>query len=348
MQAGVVGTVGGLVRGTQQLSAAIGPVRPALDLPKAAAASGLRVGTFNVKDFYDTVKDPAQNDGQVVMTPQQYRTKLGKLALAIRDQLKGPDILALEEIENQRVLDDLVSRPEIKDLGYKVVIRPTNDLRGISVAMIYRDSAVSLAGVEQPNPVAKLPDSASGQVDPSLLFARPPLIVDFQLRGAAQAAEGAAQIEVIVNHFKSKIGGSFLEPRREAQGAYIGGLVDARRATNPTRPVLVVGDFNAGYTDGAYRKIAQRADGSARMTDAPMKLPEGDRYTYIYKGRKDMLDHMLLTPDAQAALTSVEIRHFDTADGAKHAGDPKVPNGVSDHDPIVATFNLAALLRARS
>lgn len=306
-------------------------------------ASNLRVAQFNLWNFFDTDDDPATEDK--VLSPQDYKTKLAKVALAIASELGTPDIISLNEIENERVLDDLLQQPAMQAAGYKRIVGDLNDRRGIRVGMLYRDAKLEPVKVSQINPHISLPDPANGQVDPTLLFARAPLIVDFALRGAAQASEGVAQLTVIANHFKSKLGGNGPEARRQAQGQTVGELVDARRAANPNVPIMVLGDLNATYDDGAFKKLAQRADGSARLQDVPLSIPSDDRYTYIYRGRKDMLDHMMVTPEWASSLVKARIPHFNTASGAMgDVSNPKVAAGVSDHDPMVADFDLSKLI----
>jgi predicted extracellular nuclease len=149
---------------------------------------------------------------------------------------------------------------------------------------------------------------------------------------------------VIANHWLAKLGGPMADPRRNEQGAFIGGLVDASRAAAPNRPVVALGDFNSGYGEQAYEHVAQHDDGSTRMQDTPvLGVADADRYTYLFHGQPDMLDHMLVTPDLGSAMTSAAIPHFDSADQFQHENDPTVAAGVSDHDPIVASFDLSKL-----
>jgi len=315
----------------------------------APDAGTLRVGTFNVENFFDTNDDPPGDPtkiGDKVPTAAEYQTKLAKLALAIKDKIGAPDVLSLEEVENQHVLDDLLNQPGMKSLGYKAIVEDGNDARGIRVAMIYRASRVEPTKITQENPDATLPDTAYDEVNRGKLFARAPLAVDFKLTGFGQAAEGAS-FTVIGNHLKSKLGGPGYEARRVAQGVFVGGMVDAKMAAQPNVPVFVVGDFNASYDDGAYKAIANKSDGSSRLYDTPLSLSDADRYSYNYRGRKDMLDHFFVTPAVTGAITSMTIPHFDTYDGVKNkAADPKVADGVSDHDPLLVNFNVGKLFGA--
>lgn len=339
-------------------SAAAGPPRSPQGGKSGAAAGAqlLRVASFNVENFFDTVDVPAPVNDTVV-SQKDYQLKLDKLSLAIRDVLKGPQIITIQEVENEDVLKDLAAHPNIKALGYKVASMPTNDLRNINLAVMYRPDAVSISKISQysPDTPVDLGDNPRGQVDMDKLYARPPLVVDFEVldptgnSGAEGAREGARALTVIVNHFKSKLGGEKPEARRQLQGESLGQYVDQVRKDRPGVPVLATGDFNALFEDGAYKKLVSRPDGSRRFQDTTMTVPEEDRYTYIYKGKPNMLDHMLVTDDLMAAHAGTTIEHFNSgkSDHAQ-ASNPKVPNGVSDHDVIVATFNVGQLPALRA
>lgn len=310
------------------------------------SADKLKVAQLNVWNMFDPDDDPDTAD--TVVPEAEYRVRLKKLALTITKELGTPDVISINEIENQRVLDDLLAEPALKKLGYRSVIEQNNDGRGIRVALLYRTDRLELKGTEAPNPKMSFKgDAGRGQIDSSLLYARPPLVADFAVRGAEQAADGAGMITIVSNHFKSKLGGAGPEARRQMQGEYLGGFLDARAAAMPRRAVLVVGDLNATYEDGAYKKLAGRKDGSVRFTDVPMSIPEDDRYTYIYRGQKDMLDHMLVSSGLHDALVGAKIPHVNTAPGARNEKlNPKVVAGISDHDPIIAEFDLSRIWAA--
>lgn len=316
---------------------------------KPPAAGDLRIAQMNMYNLFDTVNDPRTGDDDSTPTPEQYAIKLEKIAKAIVS-LGMPDVVSANEIENETVLNDLIARPELKDAGYKVIVQnQNNDERGIRVGVLYKGDKLESVGVEAPNPKFSFPDGGRGQIDRSLLYARPPLVVDFKLRGAAQASEGAGLLTIAVNHFKSKLGGDLPEARRQMQGQYLGEWLDARRATRPGDAVVVVGDLNALYGDGAYEKLAKRADGSSRLYDAPLRLPESDRYTYIYRGQKNMLDHLMVSSGREDAITAVKILHVNTPkDARKSQWDPSVLPGYSDHDSMIVDFNMKKLLAPRA
>lgn len=300
----------------------------------------LRVAQFNVLNFFDTVDDPATSDQ--VTEPAEYRNKLTKLALALRDTLQGADLVAMEEVENQRVLDDLLAQPALAELGYKSAFVEGNDARGIDTAILYRADRVKLDELTTatPDAPAGMPD-AGGSIDPGKLFARPPLIATFTVQGAAQAAEGAQQVTLIANHFKSKRGEQpGMESRRVEQAKYVAGLVDAKRAAQSGANVIVLGDLNTLPGEQPLTELAKHADGSDRMFDAPDQLPEKDRYSFVFQGKHNLLDHMFVTPELHAQMSKVEIPHINSGQHGDQR-DTSRPDHVSDHDPLIATFRIS-------
>lgn len=307
-----------------------------MQLGRMDSGNSVTIGQFNVWNFFDTKDDPKTDD--TVYTPGDYATRVTKLSNLIADSLKGPDVLALQEIENEGVLNDVLSAPALAKLGYQYVMGQP-DGRGIGNAIVYRSDRVKLLSHEQPNPKSDLPPEDTGGSTADKLFARAPLMATFERLGGSDAAAGAA-FTVIANHFKSKRGGAEFEPRRQAQGEFVGGLVDAAIGAKPKVPVFVVGDLNATPQDGAYAKLTKRADGSTRMVDTVDRLPESDRYSYIFEGTKNLLDHLMVTPDMADAVTAVKILHMNSGTKTPQRFEPGTVNGTSDHDPILATIRL--------
>ena len=313
---------------------------------KAPAAGDLRVAQMNVWNLFDTVNDPNTNDDDSTLTKEEYEIKLVKLSRAIVE-MGLPDVVSLNEVENDTVVADLIARPELAKAGYKFAMSTLNDERGIRCGILYKGDKLEQVGIEAPNPKFSFPDGGRGQIDRSLLYARPPLVVDFKLRGAAQGAEGAGLLTIAVNHFKSKLGGAAPEARRQMQGQYLGEWLDARRATRPGGTTIVMGDLNANHGEGAYEKLAKRADGTTRFYDAPLRLKVEDRYTYNYRGQLDLLDHIMVDNAKADAITGVKILHINTTkDAKKSQWDPKVLPGYSDHDSMVVDFDSKKLLGA--
>jgi uncharacterized protein len=62
-------------------------------------------------------------------------------------------------------------------------------------------------------------------------------------------------------------------------------------------------------------------------------IPIADRYTYIFKDKPELIDHILVSPSLQVSGKSVaEILHLNNGSTKKFA---------SDHDPILSRYNFA-------
>ena len=110
------------------------------------------VANWNVENLYDAVDDP-DNDGDDEFLPNnvttrwtqvRYETKLDNLAQVISgmNDGAGPDVLGLEEVENEDVVRDLVERLPGKRYGVVHVDSP--DPRGIDTAMLFNRTRFSL------------------------------------------------------------------------------------------------------------------------------------------------------------------------------------------------------------
>ena len=113
------------------------------------------VGFYNVENLFDTEHDRGKNDqaftpqGENAWTPDKYEKKLSNIASVIRAMSEKNGrwhaLLGLAEVENNRVLTDLIARDEIAEAGYRFVHVEGPDARGIDCALLYRPDLFKLA-----------------------------------------------------------------------------------------------------------------------------------------------------------------------------------------------------------
>ena len=153
----------------------------ALPVPVRAAEEGEKtVGSLNVFRLFDDVDDPPTTNTQgfntrddFVVSTAEYQRRLDKLSLYIRDVLRSPDILAVQEAEKLGVLEDLAARIEADDpaVVYEARLIEGNDIGTIDVGFLVRDT-VSINALTQ---------LGAGEIlafDGSLLHDRPPLLLE--------------------------------------------------------------------------------------------------------------------------------------------------------------------------
>ncbi len=274
-----------------------------------AAAGQFSVMTWNAENFFDTrVPHPSSPP---LPSRSEYQRDLQKAAETIL-AAGAPTIVALQEIENIGVLEDIAAQDALAGYDYQAVLIEGHDSRGIDVGYLVRGDQAEILDVQQF-------DAPEG------LTSRPPLLLHVRI--------GAREVYLINNHFTSMAGGvEATEPRRNAQAAWNVQIVQDIQAQNPDAWVVVLGDLNSFYDSLPLDTLR-----SAGLRHVFETLPEEERYTYIYQGEAQTLDHILVTAPMWDALARVEVLHVN-ADFTLPDPQDTSPRRKSDHDPVVAVF----------
>jgi predicted extracellular nuclease len=230
----------------------------------------------------------------------------------------APTVVALQEVENIRVLEDLILLEVLEPYGYEAYLLEGTDSRGIDVGFLVRTSRTRVINVKQ----AQVPEELSG---------RPPLILELNVAGAGDAG----QLFLINNHFTSLTDGvEATLPARTRQAEQLMGVAVELRKDHPGAEVILVGDLNSFYSSQPVDLLRQ-----AGWPDVFDSLAREDRYTYNYQGVSQLLDYILVSPQFLEKLTRVTILHLN-ADFPLSLPDEMSIYRVSDHDPVVALFTL--------
>ncbi|MFF4605639.1 endonuclease/exonuclease/phosphatase family protein [Streptomyces sp. NPDC001339] len=315
---------------------------PAPETTRKQKPDELAVATYNVENL-----SPA--------TPQP---KFDRLAKALVHHLSAPDVVALEEVQddNGPADDGTVTAgatltkltDAIKSAGGPAYawrqIDPVDGQDGgqpggnIRVAFLFNPARVSFTDIEggdATTPVKVIADqgratlSASpGRIaptDPAWKSSRKPLVGQFALR-----SRPGSQVFVIANHFNSKGGdqglhGRFQPParssesQRTAQAKLVNTFVKELLAAEPKAAVVVAGDLN----DYPFSPALKNLTAGGVLTDQVDRLPQAERYGYVYDGNSQVLDHMLTSRRLSRADYDIVHLNAEYADQA------------SDHDPQV-------------
>ena len=284
---------------------------------RAASEDELSIATFNVENLFDLVTPHPSSPP--IPTVFEYRNKLEKIAQTIV-AMGAPTIIGLQEVENLDILQDLVEQEAIAEFGYQPFLIEGNDSRGIDVGYLVRSDRATV-------------ESVAAHDAPGELFARPPLVITV----TAHLASGDQTVIVLNNHFLSlSAGEQATEPVRTAQAAWNVELVAELSAANPAAHFVVLGDLNSFYQTLPLDTLE-----AAGLQHVYRYLGDGERpYTYIFEGRTQTLDHIVVSPELFSHLALVQPLHTN-ADYP--LGDPEdtTPRRVSDHDPLVAIFHFA-------
>jgi len=283
-------------------------------------------------------------------------SRYSAIAQQIVGNLASPHLIALQEVQDNngatdngvvsadQTLDQLTAA--IKDAGGRdygyVVVDPLNKADGgqpggnIRNAYLYDKSVVSFAGTigGATDAIAINADGSltldAGRIDPTNAAfdnSRKPLVAQFDIAGE--------DFILINTHFNSKGGDEPLfgpdqfperesELQRLAQAEAVAGFVTELLAIDPNARIIALGDFND----------FQFADSLAPLTDAGLinlttLLPENERYTYVYEGNSQALDHMFVSAAVLAdSALAYDIIHANSEFAAQ----------ISDHDPLLLTL----------
>ncbi|MFD7505581.1 endonuclease/exonuclease/phosphatase family protein [Streptomyces sp. NPDC059850] len=299
----------------------------------------LSVATYNVEN----------------LSPKTAQSKFDRLASGLVDNLASPDIVALEEVQddNGATNDSVVSADAtLKKLTDAIAaaggpsyswrqINPTDDQDGgepggnIRVAFLYNPKRVSFTdtpGGDATTPVAVVRkngkpalSTSPGRIDPGNEVwkdSRKPLVGQFAFRGRP--------VFVVANHFNSKGGDQGLDARvqppvrssetqRTGQAAAVNTFVKSLLAADPKAAVVVAGDLN----DYQFSPTLSALTKGGVLTDLVTRLPRDERYGYVYNGNSQVLDHILTSRALRAP--DYDIVHINA----------EFTDQSSDHDPQV-------------
>jgi endonuclease/exonuclease/phosphatase family metal-dependent hydrolase len=284
------------------------PDPPDATLDVSVGPTTARVVTWNVRNLYNDVRDSLEVDvaNETILTPAEYQQKLDDIAAVLNGLT--PDVVVLQEVENQNVISDLAAK--LGGLGH-LHITQGNDPRGIDIAMLSRfpiDQVVSHAQ-------ETFSSSATGQ---NFKFARDVL--------EAHLTIGPRHVIFFGVHFKS--GGTAEDiDKRLAESEQTRKLVTQAEGLDPSAASIVLGDFNFNMTANTPA-LAALSGSTPALVSATSGLAAQDRFSVTFGGNPQLYDEQLIDPDAFAALdpASVLIQHGSAVDAA------------ADHDPVAASY----------
>ncbi|MCA9882589.1 MAG: hypothetical protein KC708_06450 [Anaerolineae bacterium] len=319
---------------------------------RAPEAGEFMIATQNMENLFDITDDPYREDGTfedyVPASAAVYNIRLRKASEQIRVQLGAPDIVALQEIENPRVVADLIQQIQTDDpsLTYYGCLLEGNDERGIDNAYLVRVDRVNVYDCYSMPGSFSEPFELGGR-----LYGRPPLVLEVDLLLEDGDVYPLTLVDV---HIKSLSGIETYDTqlKRYQQAVGIAGFLQSLFDENEEANVVVLGDFNAFQFSDGITDVVGIISGDFDPDDAllapeedtlepnlinqVMSLPEEERYSYIYNGSLQVLDQILTSPSVNDAVTDVQYSRGN-ADGLTILWyfEDNGAQGVSDHDGLV-------------
>ena len=317
----------------------------AREVTRPQLSTELTVASFNVEN----------------LSPVDPPEKFARLAGLIVDNLRSPNIVAVQEIQdNSGPVDNGVTdaTQTFKQLIAAIQasggpayqfrqIDPVDDEDGgqpggnIRVGLLFRTDG-GLAFVDRPGAGPTTANAVTGRnnkvqlvyspgrIDPqneAWTDSRKPLAAEFRFRGQT--------LFVIVNHFNSKGGDTPLfgrfqpterpsEVQRHKQAQVVNDFVDQILGAFKNARIVVLGDLN----DFEFSETLQILEGGGALANLMDRLPKAERYSYVFEGNSQVLDQMLVSDKLDKRNTSYDVVHVNA----------EFSDQASDHDPSVARF----------
>ena len=295
-----------------------------------AAEGSIRIGSYNVLNYFDDVDDPALSgqwdDAALASRPDQ----LVALAKAIREL--DADVLALEEVESHDAL--LRFRDQyLADMGYvHVASLDAGYYRGVEQSVLSRipiTKTFNWPGLSTSEVVRSGEGFQPVPEKPELAFQRSPLMVDLR-------TEEGYEFTLIVVHLKS--GGLAHAYRREAEGLKLLEIVAERLDSDPECNVIVLGDFNAKSEYKSMELLIE--SGLADVMSHRISDPKDERFSrWVTHESGRVIDYILLNAGAARELvpeSGFVLGTFYPGDSNHYnwRTDEKPKGHASDHYPI--------------
>jgi endonuclease/exonuclease/phosphatase family metal-dependent hydrolase len=310
------------------------------------------VGTWNLENLYR----PGGAFGP--KTEAVYQAKLVNLAKTINRL--APDVLAVQEVGEPAALDDLVEK---LDGTWTTVLSRRPDDRGIRVGFLTKLAPVATRQVTAFPAKLRPVQVGDARTDTVAAMGRGGLHLRVEIDGTPW--------NLVTVHLKSKLltyPGKRFAPRDENERARFAAYALYRRAAEAatlriyadivlngagrTTPLIVLGDLNdtpqAATTQLLYGPPGSQFDTGGfdhpdkgdewRLWNLAPKIPTPHRFSRIFEGQPELIDHILISHALLGRLDSVDTDVSDTETiGVNPAARRDAP--ASDHAPVIAHFH---------
>ncbi len=261
-------------------------------LSLAQSIETIRIVSYNVENLFDCENDSLTDDesftpeGDHQWTEGKYKNKLNNISRAITaaGEWEKPVIIGLCEVENKKVLTDLLQHTQLKTCGYQFVHKDSPDQRGVDVALAYQPSRFKL--IQE--------DFIHIEIEGD----RPTRDI---LHATGTLSNGDT-LHLFVNHWPSRYGGELESEHKRIKAAQtLRSFTDSLFFRNPNCNIIIMGDFN----DYPYNPSIKKHLGAENpeTIHSPGKLynlceqfvGKGDMGSHKFGGEWGILDQFIVS-----------------------------------------------------
>jgi len=255
------------------------------------------VAFYNLENLFDTVNDTLKNDeASPIMEIKEgreevYEEKLNNMAkviskIGLAESNNSPAILGVAEIENRKVLEDLIETDFLKNKNYEIIHSDSPDLRGIDVAFLYQPSYFKPTHHETFE--LRLWDEEGKRI-----YTRDQLLVSGYLDNEL--------VHIIVNHWPSRRGGEEKSSHKREKAAFLNTeIIKKVRENDANAKILIIGDFNDDPTNKSFKEVLNTKSRKADVKESDIYNPMEDMFrrgknTLVYRDNINLFDQILIT-----------------------------------------------------
>lgn len=253
---------------------------------------------YNVENLFDTLDDPYTADEAFLpgsprkWVEKRYVLKLQRIARILAEvEAPCPGLVGLAEVENRKVLTDLVRALGLSEEDVGIAHADSPDERGMDVGLLYRKDLFREDADRQATVIRVDLDPDTSDSTRDVL--RVPLIDRMGER-----------LVVYVTHWPSRREG--IQPtraRRFAAARTIRQSIDQTLRDDADERILLMGDLNCTPdSPPVYRILDQRSDPGNPLVNLGWELHRAGKGSTTYRGKWLLFDQIL----ANQAL----IRHY--------------------------------------
>lgn len=255
------------------------------------------VAFYNLENLFDTENDTLIFDddrtptGKDNWTEERYWHKIEQLStvlleLGATSKTSNPDILGVCEVENLKVLKDLIHHKNLQSFNYGIIHFNSPDERGIDVALLYKKEVFIPVNF---NSHRLLLFNDDGERN----YTRDQLIVEGLLDNE--------KIYFLVNHWPSRSGGEARSRPFRLEAAKLNKrILDSVKRQDINAKIVSMGDFNDDPTNESFKKVL-KVEGSLNKLDStglygPMeKIFRKGKGSLAYRDKWNLFDQFYMT-----------------------------------------------------
>lgn len=267
----------------------------------------IKILNWNLHNFFDTTEDTTNTEDDSI-SQAEYTEKLNAVVDILAEL--DPDIMVLQEVENESILVDIEAGLGSSYPG-KFILQG-NDPRGVDIAAMSR--------IQFDDVVSHLSETFEVEGMPGESYSWTRDLVEYHLTAGGQ------KVVLLGVHYKAK-GPPDNPEKRLAEAQRTRAIADSLTDQDPSRGILVLGDYND--LPGSPPVLAVIGSDPAYVSIAD-EIPQADRWTFNFEGSLELIDHQIANPVMAGLLIpgSATIRHGADVDVA------------SDHAPLMATYQV--------